>query len=196
MPVRTGAQQRVPPRSQQQGGAQGEQGYVDDAVCSVYTCRRLIDLSNDCRYTVDPSSPGAEVWTLNDPQGSAVGSAVGAAQAAQGAGGAYSQRPDVAGYPQGGAFQPLPQSVQQGGWEAAAWWQQQQQQVLPQQQAQQQHIQQQQLAQQQQQQQQQQLAQQQAQLVLDAAKRRADQVRLLTDLSCSSIVLRLLCHRD
>ena len=24
--------------------------YVLDAVCCVYTCRRLIDLSNDCRY--------------------------------------------------------------------------------------------------------------------------------------------------
>ena len=25
-----------------------------DAACFVYTCRRLIDLSNDCRYFYDP----------------------------------------------------------------------------------------------------------------------------------------------
>ena len=28
-----------------------------DAVCFVYTCRRLIDLSNDCRYKLDAQIP-------------------------------------------------------------------------------------------------------------------------------------------
>ena len=28
----------------------GQLSYVFDALCFVYTCRRLIDLSNDCRY--------------------------------------------------------------------------------------------------------------------------------------------------